>query len=121
MTTYSDVSFTLDGVPFPAESVSITRKTSTSQAVDWVSRGQQTYEASCTVDLAPGAFEALVAALTPRQPPGASIGTLAKRALYGGRKGRSAYRRILARGYEGVAMSVAGPMLIPRGFLRATP
>ena len=59
--------------------------------------------AECTVPV--GAIEALF----PRAPAGASHATLVKRMRYGGRKGRSARRRLMAR---------ALPIVLTTGYLR---
>ncbi len=70
------------------------------------------YEASGSFEIAADTFRNLLEAMRPRYR-GASDATLSRRVFFGGRKGRSALRRLFARGYAGVAMTVAGPMLIP--------
>lgn len=50
-----------------------------------------------------GAFDQLMHALTP-PIRGVSDHTLARRVFYGGRKGRRAFKRLLAKGYDAVMM-----------------
>lgn len=57
--------------------------------------------ATAAMMVARESFDRLLLLLTRTR--GASEATLARRVLYGGRKGRSAWRRLRARGYNAVA------------------
>ena len=59
------------------------------------------YEASCEMTVPASSVQDLLDAIFPR-PKGASDATLARRVSYGGRKGRSAMRRLLRAGFAGV-------------------
>lgn len=57
------------------------------------------YEVSVQMEMSRAGMQALIDALTPPKPKGACLETLAKRTRYGGRKARSAWRRLRAQGY----------------------
>jgi hypothetical protein len=108
---YSDATVTIGGIPIAVESLSY------QELADNV-RGNvlpviHTVSASC--EILASSFHRLLAALGPLHR-GASDATLCRRVFYGGKKGRRALRRLYARGYDGVAMTSAGPMLLPDGF-----
>lgn len=107
-TQWSDASLTINGEPMAVESVTY------GEIVEKVQRDLKPvfYETSATFTVAASAIRDLLDALMPRYR-GASDGTLARRVFYGGRKGRSALRRLYARGYLGVGMTAAGPVLLP--------
>jgi len=90
---WSDVTFTIDGQPISFTNAEWSCKAEPERA-PLVSK---TYEATIetTIPGSPPDFAALF-----REPPGASAATLAKRVKYGGRKGRSAWRRLLKRAPE---------------------
>lgn len=95
---WSDISFTIDGHPIDVD-MTYEAKPEPEYGMDLsvfsVFR-QQACEATaeCTIPMA--SFDAF-ASLFHREPVGASHATLAKRVRYGGRKGRSARRRLFAR------------------------
>lgn len=111
---YVLASVTLDGVEFPASALSLERIPKRFAMVHRLGRGSRgSYEFSTMATLSPDAVQSLLDALTPPQR-GAADTTLARRVGYGGRKGRSAMRRLLAKGFAGV-MSVNDfpPMPMP--------
>ena len=104
----TDVTVTIGGEPIVFDSASFTERT-TKLCEDL--KGAF-YAASTSIEITAEAFRNLLNALNPRYL-GASDLTLARRVFYGGRKGRSALRRLFVRGYGAVAMTDAGPMLVP--------
>lgn len=102
---YDNVFVMIDGKPIGpgGEQVTLTRESRGEYGVDmspfYAERMEGMQKAKpvtieCSVPISgPEDF----AALFHREPPGASMQTLAKRAKYGGRKGRRAMRRMLDR------------------------
>ncbi len=101
---WTNVTFTLGGAPFPVEHVAFTRKPydPKTNAIDIVGLHPK-YEAkgefTCTLDATAGWG---LLNLWPPLPRGASNMTLARRMKYGGRKGRSAWRRLRDQGFAGI-------------------
>ena len=111
---WSDVTLTVGGVPLDVSNVSYTEKRDAGVA----ELRTAFYEATGSFQITAEAFHDLsdaIAGVLRARTRGASDATLARRVFYGGRKGRRALRRLYDRGYGGVAMSVAGPVLLPRG------
>lgn len=88
---WSDAEITIGGVKMPAGEIFYGWNREPDYGVDMSSfyPSEVTFETTVAVDI-----EAF-AGLFPRKPHGASELTLAKRVKYGGRKGRSALRRLL--------------------------
>jgi hypothetical protein len=96
--TYDRISLTIDGRTYeqPAE-ISVERTARADYGCDLraLRREPTSVSIECTVPLtSPGDFAELFGR---PEPPGASYTTLARRARYGGRKGRRALQRMLAR------------------------
>lgn len=105
LTSYTAAKFMCGGVELPMRKIDLAvvdtvvyRKTLGSYSVDLTLNVEAKSKAS--------AFDFLL--LTHR---GATNETLAKRVVYGGRKGRSAMRRLLDRGFVGVLTVNGGPAL----------
>lgn len=90
---YSATSFTVNGEPIDAINIDY-RSRDPNYGIDMSMFRQASCVASidCTIPL--GSIENF-GLLFHRQPAGASYATLARRVKYGGRKGRSAMRRLL--------------------------
>lgn len=67
-----------------------------------------TYEATGEVTMSRASVDRLLDALTP-PIRGATDAVLARRVQYGGRKGRSAWRRLRAKGFVGIVTIDGGP------------
>jgi len=91
---YTSATFTIDGVAFPVEDCIFERKPEPEYGCD-LSPLYAPYEVNIEIPVK-GSIDDF-AALIHREPPGASAVTLARRVKYGGRKGRSAWRRLLKR------------------------
>lgn len=104
---YSYASFTIDGEDVPLSELSDLkyRERVPDYGCDLTSLRLPSYTvtAECTVPMK--SFEAF-ASMFRREPPGASALTLARRVKYGGRKGRSALRRLFKRALP-IEMSMA--------------
>lgn len=116
----ADVRITLGGVEYPASIVRIEREATPKEIASGfadddvpteVKHRPIVYEASGTIDVPRANLERLRDLLFPRTA-GASDSTLARRIHYGGRKGRSAWRRLRAKGYVGT-MTVNDKRPIP--------
>ncbi len=95
---WTDLRITLGGEPFPVEHVTFERKPLNPMPIGRVERGEYTFEASMLMSGASNFLENFF----PLPPKGATNMTLAKRVSYGGRKGRSALRRLRDQGYVGI-------------------
>jgi hypothetical protein len=91
----SDVSLTLDGVRYDGPQ-SIEYREEPEYGFDVSSLIRKPSVTASVEFTMPGALEAF-AGLFKREPVGASMETLVRRVRYGGRKGRSAMRRLFAR------------------------
>lgn len=87
-----------------------------------VGRVSETCELTLTLESTAAEWQKLVDAITPPQR-GVSDVTLARRAFYGGRKGRGARRRLIARGYNGFQVIVVSGrrFVIPARFVDRKP
>lgn len=91
-----DVRVTIGGVEVPVKEVTYElRPPAAGRAPLSFSRG---FELSCETNLDEQAFGRFLYALSP-PASAATVATLARRVLYGGRKGRRALRRLRAMGY----------------------
>lgn len=95
---WTDMRITLGGEPFPVEHVTYERKPLNPMPIGRIERGEYTVEASMLMSGASNFLENFF----PPPPKGATNMTLAKRVSYGGRKGRSALRRLREQGYVGI-------------------
>lgn len=101
--SFSDVTLTLNGKPFPGEAI---------YDQDEIPKGAVlSYTATAHMTLDGEGASRLLDVLTPRNR-GASDATLARRVEYGGRKGRSAMRRLRAKGFVGI-LRINGERPIP--------
>lgn len=107
---YNDATFTIDGVPFATGMVTAPRAKADEPmrpadlhaiATEILHGPSVSYEAHGTMEIGGDALDSLIALLKPRET-GASNMTLARRVGFGGRKGRSALRRLHAKGFVGV-------------------
>jgi hypothetical protein len=94
---YDSCYVTIDGEPIGTPVDAVRVETHASYGVDMSAFRPEPLNVSieCTVPL-DGRLDEF-ASLYRREPPGASYATLARRARYGGRKGRRALQRMLAR------------------------
>lgn len=104
---YSDVSVTIGGQRIETVDFAYGRDDDREEAAPTT---QRSYEATCVMDIDRADIDRLLYMLTPPRR-GVHDWTLAKRSRYGGRKGRSAWRRLLAKGYLGTA--VVNGMVLP--------
>lgn len=97
MHRYENATITVNGEPLEAESISLQRAC---EPPTWgrplVVADTFRSEVNCTMLVARATVEDLLRAFGPLYPPGASVDTLWRRVWYGGRKGRSALRRLRA-------------------------
>lgn len=97
MTEYTakDATLTVGGVPFEVKSVSWSRRAEPESEAPALTGGTYsgTGEMTVSVDVFAGMLETVLRLVHPK---GASPATLYKRAVYGGRKGRRAMRRLRA-------------------------
>ncbi len=107
---YDNAYVILDGKPIgsPTEAARVETHAKRDDGPALRAEHRASYE--CTVPLQE--WDSL-AALFHREPAGASAATLSRRAAYGGRKGRRAYRRLLER-----ASPVELELAMPCGALR---
>ncbi len=118
------LSLTIDGVPFAVEAISYKHAAPPEGAATDLLRGASgSFEV--TMDLEGEAAEEFWSAIASLVPPprflNASYPTLARRWAYGGRKGRSAFRRLVRAGLawrrrgeeEVVALLFGPPFAVP--------
>lgn len=99
MTTEQSITCTIGGVDVEVSGLAYRRVASGAAPDRGFDAGPHVYEGSLTLERV--ALDRFLEVLTPRSR-GASDATLAKRVLYGGRKGRSAMRRLCRKGFAGV-------------------
>ncbi len=101
-----DISFTLDGVEFSGVSSLVF---TSRERVPEIVPTPRAWRVTCSATFAmTDGWRALLDALLPPEPAGASHATLVRRLWYGGRKARSARRRLLARGAAIVMTTASG-------------
>ena len=98
-----NVTLIIDGASVPIEGVSWERAREASAPIT-----TRRYEASGTITLPRGAFGRLRYVLAP-VTSNASAPTLARRVMYGGRKGRRALRRLRTMCYDATAVPWLAP------------
>ena len=99
--TYRFASVTIGGVELDAGAISWSyRPKAPPPSPGFLFRGAETYTASCTftIPMPLGSWRKFVRALTQPRRFVLPLATLLRRASFGGRKGRRALRRALARG-----------------------
>lgn len=105
-TMWESVSFSLNGQDFPMGEVSVGRRPLADE--DVLARSSfGTYEVNVSAVVPSAAFD--FTALMPRRP-GASDESLVRRVRYGGRKGRSALRRLFRQ--SAPVQMAYGPVLV---------
>jgi len=109
----AEVEVTLCGERFSVTDLTIGRK----DLSEVEAFSPKKYEATFETTISGEGYQALVDALTPPQRGPTDV-TLARRVVYGGRKGRSAWRRLLAKGYVAIGeWPGVAPFPIPAGMV----